>query len=101
MTCNEKELKQIKECSFREIYKKFVYVRCPELIESQNDVFNFSDKDDGIFGLGYIDHEAGLSIRILTPAHIENNELIIGNENNEVMNILRMDAIEEDSFLFT
>lgn len=98
MTCIEKELKQIKDASFREIEKQFVYVRCPELLDSQKDLYEMSDKDDGFFGLGYVDHEAGLTVRIISPAHLENNQLIIGGENRENMSLLRAEAIAEVFF---
>lgn len=98
MTCNEKELKLIKEASFREIERQFVYVRCPELLDSQKDLYEMTDKDDGFLGLGYVDHEAGLTVRIISPAHIEDSQLVVGSENRENMSLLRAEAIAEDLF---
>ena len=98
MTCVEKELKQFKDAGFREIEKQFVYVRCPELLDSQKDLYEITDKDDGFFGLGYVDYEAGLTVRIISPAHIENNHLIVGGENRKSMSLLRAEAIADNYF---
>lgn len=98
MTCNEKGLKQFKDANFREIERQFVYVRCPELLDSQKDLYEMSDKDDGFFGLGYVDHEAGLTVRIISPAYLENNQLIVGGESRDNMSLLRAEIIAENYF---
>lgn len=98
MTCNEKDLRLFKDANFREIERQFVYVRCPELLDSQKDLYEISDMDDGFFGLGYVDHEAGLTVRVISPAHLENNQLIVGCENRENMFLLRAEAITDNYF---
>lgn len=98
MTCNEKDLRLFKDVNFREIERQFVYVRAPELLKTYEDLYQISKNDDGFFGLGYVDHEAGLTVRIIAPAHIEANQLVVGGDNKEVMSLLRVEAIEEDSF---
>ena len=98
MKCKEKKLKTIKGTSFREFERHFLYVRCPDLLDSQKDIFNIEAETDGFFVLGYVDHEAGLSFRIISSAYIKNDELCVGKENKEVMSILRAESIEESKF---
>lgn len=98
MTCIEKDLKLFKDTPFRNIERNFVYVRCPDILQSQKDEYEIFDKDDGIFGIGYIDHEAGLSVRMISAAHIENNKLIVGKDNKEIMTIFRAEAIQDEYY---
>ena len=98
MFCDENSLLEIKKASFRDIERNYVYIKCPDWLKTQTDILEISEKDDGIFGLGYVDHEAGLTIRIISCAHIENNQLITGKENKEVMSMIRVEAIENELF---
>lgn len=93
------ELKPIKGESFRNLYRTFLFIKCPDMLKSIEDTFEVSEKDDGVFALGYIDHEAGLSFRVIASAHFENEKIIIGKEKSDVMFIFRAGFLQECSYV--
>lgn len=93
------ELKPIKDESFRNLYRTFLFIQCPDMLKTINDTFEVSDKDDGVFALGYIDYEAGLTFRVIAAAHFEGDEIAIGPQKPDVMFMFRAGSVQDCKYV--
>lgn len=93
------ELKPINGESFRNLYRTFLFIQCPDLLKSISDTFEISEKDDGVFALGYIDHESGLSFRVIAAAHFEEDNFIIGPQKTDVMFMFRAGSVADCKYV--
>lgn len=89
----------MKEASFRNLYRTFLFIKCPDMLKGISDTFELSDGDDGVFALGYVDYHSGLSFRVISPAHFEGDKIIIGKQKPDVMFIIRVESVQDCSYI--
>lgn len=87
----ENNLKNINEMTFREFDCKFLYIRCPVLLE-QMDIENCND--DGVIAFAYLDYQAGISLDIIGTAHISNNNIFISKADKSYRRVIRREVFD-------
>lgn len=93
------KLKPMKEASFRDLYRTFLFIKCPDMLKGISDTFELSDGDDGVFALGYVDYQAGLTFRVIAPAHFDGDKIVIGKQKPDVMFMFRADSVQDCTYV--
>lgn len=86
---------KIKDLDISNLDRKWFLIENYRELKRINKLFNFKKSKYPVVGYSYIDHECGISMRILGNIKYENKELVLDRRNiDEMVNILRYSEME-------
>ena len=86
------------ETGFRALYHNFAVFPLTPVTRNALKGYGGVETAEGVLVYGYIDHEAGLTLEVLTPARRNKEFWRFTDGNDEIRSFIRMEAVTEEEF---
>ena len=86
------------DTGFRALYHNFAVFPLTTVTRNALKGFGGVETAEGVLVYGYIDHEAGLTLEVLTPAKRNKDFWRFTDGNDDIRSFIRMEAVAEKEF---
>ena len=86
----------VENMTFRELDRKWFLLEKPKDIKRMNKLFHFKNKKYPVLVYSYIDHESGISMRVLGPIELKEKETYLNKKRiDKKLDIIRYSEMEK------